>query len=95
MDAEKYLRIKQVLESVPVSKSTIWQWVKDGKFPAPIKLGPATTCWKLSDVRRFLEGGQQAMNTKKSPAPDGDRHRAKQGIRLDAHYPKHSEKSTI
>jgi prophage regulatory protein len=25
---------------IPVSKSTWWQGVKDGRFPKPVKLGP-------------------------------------------------------
>jgi len=51
------LRLKQVLEIVPVAKSTIWQWVKDGKFPAPIKLSRCTF-WKEEEVRLFIDGGR-------------------------------------
>lgn len=54
----KLLRLKEVLEIVPVKRSTVWQWVKDGKFPAPIKLGPGTTCWRLSSVQKFIETGE-------------------------------------
>lgn len=62
---ERYLRLKQLVGSkkegippmIPVAKSTIWEWVKAGKFPAPVKLGQATTCWRLSDIQRFLESG--------------------------------------
>jgi prophage regulatory protein len=39
----------------PVSASTLWQWVRDKKFPAPIKLGPRVTAWKVEDVRAYLE----------------------------------------
>jgi predicted DNA-binding transcriptional regulator AlpA len=40
---------------VPISKSTLWVWVKAGKFPEPIKLGPRTTVWRVADVRFWLE----------------------------------------
>jgi prophage regulatory protein len=40
---------------VPVSASTLWAWVKDGRFPAPVKLGPRTTAWRVEDVRAYLE----------------------------------------
>ena len=53
--AEKLMRLKQVLEVVPVSKSTIWQWCRDGRFPAPIKLGERTTCWHESAVFDFIK----------------------------------------
>jgi prophage regulatory protein len=51
----RLLRIRQVLEIIPVSKSTWWQGVKDGRFPAPIKLGPRTTCWREPDVLALTE----------------------------------------
>jgi prophage regulatory protein len=62
---ERMLRLKQIIGDkkdgippmIPVSRSTIWQWVKDGKFPAPVKLGQATTCWKMSSVQQFIESG--------------------------------------
>jgi prophage regulatory protein len=43
---------------LPVSPATIWRWVKEGKFPAPFKLGPNTTVWDLDLVEAHL--AQQA-----------------------------------
>lgn len=40
---------------VPISASTLWAWVRDGRFPAPVKLGPRTTAWRVEDVRAYLE----------------------------------------
>lgn len=40
---------------IPVSKSTWWQGVKDGRFPKPLKLGPRTTVWKAEDIRALFE----------------------------------------
>ena len=36
---------------IPVSKSTWWQGVKDGRFPKPVKLGIKTTAWRVEDIR--------------------------------------------
>jgi predicted DNA-binding transcriptional regulator AlpA len=33
----------------------LWQWVKAGKFPQPIKLADNVTVWKASDVYGWLE----------------------------------------
>ena len=52
------VRIKQILAPngpIPVSKSTWWQGVKDGRFPKPMKLGPRTTVWKVDDIRALFE----------------------------------------
>ena len=52
-----FVRINQLAGPgglVPVGKSTIWAWIKQGKFPNPIKLGPRTTAWLVADVRVWL-----------------------------------------
>lgn len=48
---------------VPVSRTTIYQLIKDGIFPAPIRLpGVRGSFWRVSDVYGFLAattaGGQ-------------------------------------
>lgn len=58
-----FLRLKQILGDkkrginpiIPVSKSTWWAGVKDGRFPAPVKLGPRTTAWKKQDIERLVK----------------------------------------
>jgi prophage regulatory protein len=45
----------------PVSTATIWRWVKDGKFPPPVKLGAQTTAWPVAlldqwDAEQAAEG---------------------------------------
>jgi len=53
----KLLRLKQVLEVVPVSKSTWWAGVKAGRYPQPVKyLGPRTTAWKSDDIDALVNG---------------------------------------
>jgi len=39
---------------VPVSKATIWRWVRDGRFPKPFKLGGNTTVFDLDLVEEWL-----------------------------------------
>ena len=50
---EKLLRLKQVLEIIPVSKSSWWAGVKDGKYPASVKYG-RSTFWLNSDIRALI-----------------------------------------
>ena len=40
---------------IGVSDKTIWQWVKNGGFPAPIKLSGSVTVWRLSDVQAWMQ----------------------------------------
>lgn len=56
LPATGFLRIEQVLQFIPVARSTWWQGVRDGRYPASVKLGPRTTAWKAEDIRAFIEG---------------------------------------
>lgn len=50
-----YLRLREVLKVFPVSKSTWWHGIKEGKYPAGVKLSARTTAWKVTDIIRLLE----------------------------------------
>lgn len=53
-EATAFLRLPQVLELIPIGKSTLWQKVKDGTFPKQIKLGAKTSVWRASDVYEYI-----------------------------------------
>jgi predicted DNA-binding transcriptional regulator AlpA len=55
IDPESYLRLPQILGIIPVSASTVWYWVRHGKFPKPIKLSRQVTVWKRTEVMAWLE----------------------------------------
>ena len=52
---EGFMRLDEVLKIFPVSKSHWWQGVKDGKYPAGIKLSERVTAWRTRDIRALLE----------------------------------------
>ncbi len=57
-----YLRLNQVLQLFPVSRSTWWRGIKEGRYPQPIKLSPGTTAWKVEDIRQLLDDlGESTM----------------------------------
>lgn len=51
----KLLRLPEVLELIPVSKSTWWAGVKSGRFPQAIKLGPRMAVWRYQDIAELVE----------------------------------------
>jgi len=52
---QKLLRLKQVLEIVPIGQSAWWRGVKSGKFPAPFQLLKRCTVWKEEDILELVE----------------------------------------
>lgn len=49
----KYLSDKYLAERYEVARATVWRWVREGKFPAPVKLGSNCTRWRLADVEAW------------------------------------------
>ncbi len=45
-----FLRLPQVLARFPVSRSTWWAGVKEGRFPKPVRLTERTSAWRRSDI---------------------------------------------
>ena len=39
---------------LPVSPTTIWRWVREGRFPKPFKLGDSVTVWNADEVDEFI-----------------------------------------
>ncbi len=62
---EGFLRLNQIVGDkttpaiIPISKSSWWAGVKEGRFPQPIKLGKRTTVWRMSDIRQLIENKSQ------------------------------------
>lgn len=40
---------------IPVSRSTWWQGVKNGRYPAPVRLSTRTTAWRVEDIRALID----------------------------------------
>lgn len=49
-----FLRRKQVETRTGLSRSTIYQYIKDGAFPKPVPLGPRAVGWLESDVSDWI-----------------------------------------
>jgi prophage regulatory protein len=49
-----FLRQPQVLQLVPISKSTLWRRIKAKTFPQPVKLSVRVTAWRAEDVLGWI-----------------------------------------
>ena len=61
----RFLRLKQIIGNpnssppvepiIPISASSWWAGVAEGRFPRPVKLGPNTTAWRWEDIQGLLD----------------------------------------
>jgi prophage regulatory protein len=49
-----FIRLPDVLRVIPVGRSTWWLGVAAGRYPAPVKLGPRITAWRVDDIRALI-----------------------------------------
>jgi len=50
-----FIRLKEILKIIPVSRDTFWTNVSKGVYPKPYKLSPGVTAWKVEDIRQLIE----------------------------------------
>ena len=51
----RFLRVPDVLARIGVSRSTLYQWLSEGRFPPSIPLGPRSVAWLERDVTEWIE----------------------------------------
>lgn len=54
LEAAPYIRSKDLLKIIPVSKSTLERWVKSSAFPAPIRVSHGVNMFICAEVREWL-----------------------------------------
>lgn len=54
--SSRLVRPKDAAQLLGVSLNTVWRWARErADFPNPVKLGPASTAWRLVDLEEFIE----------------------------------------
>ena len=49
-----FLRLRQVLQIVPIGRSTLYLKMKLGTFPRAVKLGPRISAWRAEDIHSYI-----------------------------------------
>ena len=52
---EIFLNVSQVIERLPMGRSTWLEGVKAGKYPAPVRLSPQRPVWKKSVIDALVD----------------------------------------
>ena len=52
--SDALLRLPEVLAVYPVSASVWWQGIREGRFPAGVKIGARCTAWRSASIRALI-----------------------------------------
>ncbi len=58
-----FLREADVLQLIPVSRSTLWRWVQQNRFPRPMKLGNGITAWKSEEIHAWIDSRERVSTS--------------------------------
>lgn len=62
----RLIRLKEVLAICGKSRSSVYDAIKKGEFPAPIKLHGRSSAWIKSEILQWAEGCIRATRTPES-----------------------------
>jgi len=52
---DRLLRRPEVEARTGLSRSTIYLWLKQGKFPKPVKIGARVVAWRDRDIADWMD----------------------------------------
>tara|TARA_Y100001973_G_scaffold94505_1_gene146612 strand:+ start:650 stop:838 length:189 start_codon:yes stop_codon:yes gene_type:complete len=52
--SNELLKLNQVLQLIPVSRSTWLRGIDDGIYPKPVKISPRLNVWRKEDIEHFI-----------------------------------------
>ena len=50
-----FLRLDQVLTLIPISKTTWWDGIREGRYPQSVKISRRTTGWRVVDILNLID----------------------------------------
>lgn len=71
LPTQGFVRVPQLLAALPVSRSTLWKMVSDGRFPKPVRpspFGASVTVWSAAEVHEWI---QKALAARAPMTPAG------------------------
>ncbi|WP_426056602.1 helix-turn-helix transcriptional regulator [Janthinobacterium sp. PSPC2-1] len=55
LNEERFIRLAEVLAICGKSRSSIYEGIKEGTFPAPVKLKGRSSAWLKSEIRHWMQ----------------------------------------
>lgn len=62
--SDRLIRMKELNALFGIPTSTVWDWIKKGNFPKPIKMGERFIAWRESELTAWLDAKQNEQTSK-------------------------------
>ncbi len=57
----RFIRTRQVLEMIGVGRTTLWEMVRDGSFPRPVRITERISAYPLAAVQHWMRLRAQGL----------------------------------
>lgn len=57
---QRFMSDRELAERYAVTRQTVWRWVQLGLFPAPVRLSPGCTRWRLDQIEEHENARTEA-----------------------------------
>ena len=51
---ENYLNIEDITNSLKINEDTLMKWIKEGKFPRPLRINDRATLWSYALIANWV-----------------------------------------
>ena len=62
----RIIRLKEVIDSTGLARSTIYKYIAEGTFPKPVSLGDRCVGWVDSEVHEWIQARIEERNLAES-----------------------------
>ena len=63
LDQVRLIRLPEVCLLTGLARATLWEMIRRGTFPSPVRIGLRAVAWRLSDVVAWIESRPPASET--------------------------------
>ena len=60
--ADRLIKLPEVIEITGLSSSTIYRYLKEGRFPKQIRVGSRAVAWWLSEILEYIRNRPRGSN---------------------------------
>ena len=64
LEARRIIRREEVTRLTGIARATLYKLIKEGKFPAPLRLGERSVGWRLADIDKWLAAPERHWDPK-------------------------------
>ncbi len=58
---DRLIRRPEVQRLTGLSRSSLYEMIAAGKFPAPVRIGPRAVAWRESEIHKWIEARPPAL----------------------------------